>query len=333
MPTGKIGKEVLKRLVFTCLGASSDKVLKGPSIGEDAAIIDMGDKALVLKANPITGAESRIGWLAVHINANDVATRGAEPKWYMSIILLPEGSDEGLLKIIMTEQHEACCELGVSIVGGHTEVAPGLSRPIVAGFMVGETAHDRYVSTGGAQTGDRIILTRGVGIEGTGVLATDMRDMLLKFIDADTINKAADMLSEINVVPEALKASQVEGVHSIHTPTEGGVLNGLVEVAEASNHGFTVYEEKLLVRYETAVITEALGVDPLKLLSSGSLLITVDPEHADQLTKELSGIGVESRVIGDITPDPESRYLIRINGEKVQVDEVMQDELYRLLSE
>lgn len=333
LPAGKVGKDVLKRLVFTCLGVSSDKVITGPKVGEDAAILDMDDKVLILKANPITGAESRIGWLAVHINANDVAVRGADPKWYMSIILLPEGSEEDLLRVIMTEQHEACCELGVSIIGGHTEVAPGLSRPIIAGFMIGETTRERYVTTGGAQAGDKIILTKGVGIEGTGILATDMRETLLKLVDTEILDKAASMLNEINVVPEALIAGRVEGVHSIHTPTEGGLLNGLIEVSEASNHGFTIYEDRLLIRHETSIVADALGVDPLKLLSSGSLLITVDPDQAEKVIEKLSGIGVESRVIGEVTFDPKSRLLIKIDGEVVPVDDVFQDEIYRLLCE
>jgi hydrogenase expression/formation protein HypE len=333
LPAGKVGKDVLKRLVFTCLGVSSDKVITGPKVGEDAAILDMDDKVLILKANPITGAESRIGWLAVHINANDVAVRGADPKWYMSIILLPEGSEEDLLRVIMTEQHEACCELGVSIIGGHTEVAPGLSRPIIAGFMIGETTRERYVTTGGAQAGDKIILTKGVGIEGTGILATDMRETLLKLVDTEILDKAASMLNEINVVPEALIAGRVEGVHSIHTPTEGGLLNGLIEVSEASNHGFTIYEDRLLIRHETSIVADALGVDPLKLLSSGSLLITVDPDQAEKVIEKLSGIGVESRVIGEVTSDPKSRLLIKIDGEVVPVDDVFQDEIYRLLCE
>ena len=333
LPAGKVGKDVLKRLVFTCLGVSSDKVITGPKVGEDAAILDMDDKVLILKANPITGAESRIGWLAVHINANDVAVRGADPKWYMSIILLPEGSEEDLLRVIMTEQHEACCELGVSIIGGHTEVAPGLSRPIIAGFMIGETTRERYVTTGGAQAGDKIILTKGVGIEGTGILATDMRETLLKLVNTEILDKAASMLNEINVVPEALIAGRVEGVHSIHTPTEGGLLNGLIEVSEASNHGFTIYEDRLLIRHETSIVADALGVDPLKLLSSGSLLITVDPDQAEKVIEKLSGIGVESRVIGEVTSDPKSRLLIKIDGEVVPVDDVFQDEIYRLLCE
>jgi hydrogenase expression/formation protein HypE len=332
LPTGKVPKDVLKRLVFTCLGVPSDRVLKGPHIGEDSAVLDMGDSVLVAKANPITGAESRIGWLAVHINANDVAVRGAEPRWYMSVVLLPNGAQESLLETIMREQHEACCELGVSVMGGHTEVAPGLTRPIVSGFMLGEAEKGSYITTGGARAGDSIILTKGAGIEGTGILAVDLRDRLAGKVDETTLERAAGMLRQVSVVMEALAASKIKGVHSIHTPTEGGVLNGLLEVSEASNLGFRVYEKDLFVAPETRAICEALSVDPLRLLSSGALLITVAPLGAEAVLLAMEGVGVEAQVIGKMTK-ASRRFIVKADGSTLLVDSVDQDELYRVLEE
>lgn len=331
LPTGKVSKDVLKRLVLTCLGIPTDRVLKGPGVGEDSAVIDMGDRVLVAKANPITGAESRIGWLAVHINANDVAVRGAEPRWYMSTVLLPEGANEGLLETIMKEQHEACCGLGVSVVGGHTEVTPGLTRPIISGFMLGEVRKENLVAASGACAGDAIVLTRGAGIEGTGILAVDLRRRLEGSVSLDTLDRAAEMLKQISVVPEALKASKVGGVHVIHTPTEGGVYNGLLEVSEASGLGFKVYESKLLLAPETREICEALDVDPFKLLSSGSLIIVVDTSKARDLVKALAETGVKARVIGEMTANPSERLIMGRDGSVKAVDEVEQDELYRVL--
>ena len=326
-----MSKDVLKRLVFTCLGIPTDRVLKGSGVGEDSAVIDMGDRVLVAKANPITGTESRIGWLAVHINANDVAVRGAEPRWYMSTVLLPEGADEGLLETIMKDQHEACCGLGVSVVGGHTEVAPGLTRPIISGFMLGEASKENLVAASGARTGDAIILTRGAGIEGTGILAVDLRHRLEGSVSPSTLDRAAEMLKQISVVPEALKASKVDGVHVIHTPTEGGVYNGLLEVSEASGLGFKVYESRLLIAPETKEICETLNVDPLKLLSSGSLIIVVDPSKARGLVKALTETGVKARVIGEMTADPSERLIVGRDGSVKVVNEVEQDEVYRVL--
>lgn len=330
LPTGKIRKDLLEKYVFSCLGMPSSRVLKGPFVGEDAAVIDLGDKVLVAKANPITGAEEKIGWLAVHINANDVAARGAKPLWYMSVVLLPEGADESLLRTIMQEQHDACSELGVCIVGGHTEVAPELGRPIVSGFMLGEASKDKYVTTGGAETGDHIVLTKGVGIEGTGILAADLKDRLSN-ISNDTIKKAIGLLDLISVVLEAEIASNLGGVTSMHTPTEGGVLNGLLEISEASGKGFKIYEEKLLIHPETSLICNTLGINPLRLLSSGSLLIVIKPKKSAELVKKLSSKGVSARVIGEITDG--LCVIVGADGSESVISDVVQDELFRVLDE
>ena len=273
LSAGKIPKDVLSRLVFTCLGLPSERVLKGPKIGEDAALLDMGDNVLIAKANSITGAENKIGWLAVHINANDVAARGGKPLWYLSIILLPVGAPESLLETIMKEQHDACCELGVSIVGGHTEVTPGLPRPIVSGFMLGEVNKEYQITTDGAKIGDKIILTKGVGIEGTGILASDLRERLHKPLDDGILDEAVGLLDLISVVPEAIEASQMGYITSMHTPTEGGVLNGLLEISEASKHGFkraiipkkNAPKDKIEGLQITAVSTVSEALDELGL--------------------------------------------------------------------
>ena len=329
LPTGKIPKELLEKYVFSCLGTPDKRVLQGPLIGEDAAVIDLGERVLIAKANPITGAEEKIGWLAVHINANDVAARGAKPLWYMSIVLLPEDADESLLETVMLEQHQACCELGISIVGGHTEVAPDLKRPIVSGFMLGEAAKNQYVTTGGAKVGDHIVLTKGVGIEGTGILAADLKHRL-KELPPETLDAAIKLLDMISVVPEAEIASNL-GVSSMHTPTEGGVLNGLLEVSEASGNGFKIYEKKLLVHPETKAICDALGIDPLKLLSSGSLLIVVSPEKSSALVSELVDSGVPAQIIGEITGG--KGVVVHLDGSEELVSDVVQDELFRVLDE
>ena len=329
LATGKIPKDVLSRLVFTCLGVPSDRVLKGPKVGEDAALLDMGDRVLIAKANPITGAESKIGWLAVHINANDVAARGGKPLWYLSIILLPEGAPENMLAIIMKEQHDACCELGVSIVGGHTEVAPGLQRPIVSGFMLGEVDKESRITTDGTKVGDKVILTKGVGIEGTGILASDLKDRLQATVDEITLESAVKMLDLISVVPEAVEASRIGCVHSMHTPTEGGVLNGLLEISEASGLGFKIYESKLPIHEATKAICDALSIDPLKLLGSGSLLICVEPSSADEVVSRLQSKGIESNVIGEIIDG--ERVIVDLNGVEREAGNVDQDELFRIL--
>ena len=326
---GKVPRKILEKHVFPYLGAPNPRLIKGPLLGEDAAIIDQGDKVMVAKANPITGAVRGIGWLAVHINANDVATRGARPTWYFSIILLPEDSEETLLEEIMQDQHRACNKLGISIAGGHTEVAPGLSRPIVAGFMLGEAPRGKYFTTSGAQVGDHILMTKGAGLEGTSILATDLYQLLREELPPDTLSRAQRFLEEISIVPEAMIASQTPGTHAMHTPTEGGILNGLVELTEPAKLGFKVHQDQIPVRMETRAICQALQINPLSLLSSGSLLIAIDPGHGQELKDQLRASGIEANIIGEVTQG--GYVLVGPDGSEQSVEPVEQDELFRIL--
>ncbi|UCH57690.1 MAG: AIR synthase family protein [Candidatus Bathyarchaeota archaeon] len=332
-PTGKVPSDVLQRLVFGRLGVPSDKLLLGPHIGEDAAVIDLGDRVLVVASDPITGAVGSVGWLAVHVNANDVASTGARPVWFQCVTLLPEGAGEELLDGIMEEMHAACCEVGISLIGGHTETTPGLDRPILIGFMMGEAPSDGYVTTGGARPGDVIILTKGAGIEGTAVLAGDLAHVLQGRMEEEALRSAEAMIKRISVVPEAMKAVELGGVHSLHDPTEGGLLNGVWEMAEAAGVGVVVREEAIPVAEETRLVCQALEADPLKLLGSGSLLIVVEPHRAGRLLSALQDMRVEASLIGEILPLEKGRVLVNRDGSRVPLEAVEQDEVYRLLDQ
>jgi len=329
--TGKVPSEVLRRIVFNRLGVPTDRLLSGPGVGEDAAVIEMGDRVLVAKGDPITGAEDRIGWLSVHVNANDIASTGARPLWFVCIALLPEGADESLLEVIMDDIHAACTEVGASLVGGHTETTPGLDRPILAGFMMGEADKDGYVTTGGAKPGDRILLTKGAGIEGTAVIASDLRDHLRGKVDDDVVERGAAMIRWISVVPEAMKAVEAGSPSSLHDPTEGGLINGLWEMAEAAGVGLKVDRASISVPDETKLICGALGVDPLRLLGSGALLITAPPREADKILEALKEEGIRASVIGEVKPLQEGRTLVDEAGNPVPIEAVEQDEIYRIL--
>jgi hydrogenase expression/formation protein HypE len=331
--TGKIPHDTLRRCVLPYLGATSERVIRGAAVGEDAPIIDMGNKVLVAKANPITGADVNIGRLVVYINANDVAARGAKPLWFMSTVLLPEGATESRLEAIIGEIDRACKELGVQVIGGHTECVAGLDKPIVAGFMIGEAPKNKYITTGGAKPGDKIILTKTVGLEGTSILATDLEQKLYRKIDSRTLLRARKMVEVVSVVPEALKAVEVGGVHSMHTPTEGGILNGLFEMGSAAGVGLSVEENLIPVAPETTIISETLEVDPLKLLSSGALLLAVDKASAEKVIEALKRINVPASIIGEVRERKEGRVLTRTDGSQKTIDPVRQDELFRVLGE
>ena len=331
--TGKVSKDVLKRFVLNRLGVPSDRVIRGAAVGEDASIIDMGEKVLVAKANPVTGAEKNIGRIAVYVNANDVAARGAKPLWFMSIILLPEGCTEFRLEEIMEEINRACIELGVQLIGGHTECVAGLKRPIISGFMMGEAPKSKYVTTRGAKPGDKIILTKTVGLEGTSILASDLEGLLKRKVDQKTLQRARKMIDFISVVPDALQAVQISGVHSMHTPTEGGVLNGLYEMSAAAGVGLSIEENLIPVSPETSIISETLGVDPLKLLCSGALLIAVIESSVGDVLDALESIGIQASIIGEVKKRTDGRIITRSDGTQKTIDSVRQDELFRILGE
>jgi hydrogenase expression/formation protein HypE len=318
LPPGKIPVDILKEVVFKNLGAERKEVTVGPSAGIDGAVLDLGDKSLVVSMDPITGAVERIGWLAVNVNANDVATFGVEPAFLFSCILLPENAERQLVEAISTQMNAAAKDLGIAIVGGHCESTPGLANPIVVGCTMGLTEKGRYVTAGGAKPGDKLILTKSAGIEGTAILATDREQALKKNMSDTMLQAAKNFYSQISVVKDALTACKTGGVHAMHDPTEGGVVGGIHEMADASNVGVKVFEEAISVQPETAKICSHFQIDPLQLIGSGALIISAEAESASQIVDSLKRERIQASVIGEFTENLEQRALIqKDDGAKV----------------
>jgi hydrogenase maturation factor len=328
LKVGKVPPSGLLRAVFPYLGLEDRRLLIGPGIGRDFAAVGYGEKVLVFSTDPITGTITGIGRHSVHINANDVATAGARPKWYLCTILLPPKTSEEALRQIMREMDKAAKGLGIAIVGGHAEVTPGLTRPIIVGFMVGETTRDRLLSAEGGRVGDRVLLTKTAGLEGTAILAFEYEDRL-KGLKPEIVHRAKKFSDQISVVKEALSASKIRGVHAMHDPTEGGVLNGLWELAEASGLGIMVDAAGIPVSEETRAVCRALLLDPLKLMSSGSLLISADPARSKTVTRVLVRTGVQVSEVARLTPLSMRRVLVR-GSRLTRLDAIPTDELYRL---
>jgi len=329
---GKVPTEVLEKIVFRNLGAKRDDVVLSPSIGEDAAIVQAGNEVLAVSSDPITGAEKWLGWLAVHVSANDVATRGVQPRWFNSIILLPKSSTTELVEKICTQMDKAAHQLNIAIIGGHCEVTPGIDHPIVTGCAIGVAENGKYVTCSGARIGDQIILTKGTGIEGTAILASDRRAELLEVFDETFLNKAEDFFEKISVVKDAITAFRIGGVSAMHDPTEGGVAGGLHELADAANVGFQVYEKKILVPEETRKICVHFEVDPLQLISSGSLLIVAEEKKTNEIISSLSRNGVQASIIGEVTEPALGRNLVTKAGEKTELARPVSDHLWKALA-
>jgi hydrogenase expression/formation protein HypE len=317
LPPGKIPIDILKEVVFKNLGAERKEVTVGPAAGIDGAVLDLGNKSLVVSMDPITGAVERIGWLSVNVNANDVATFGVAPAFLSSCILLPENSERKLVETISTQMNAAAKDLGIAIVGGHCESTPGLANPIVVCCMMGMTENGRYVTAGGAKSGDKLILTKSAGIEGTAILATDREKELRKTLSGAVLEEAKTFWNQISVVKDALTARKTGGVHAMHDPTECGVAGGIHEMADASKVGVKVIEEAITVQPETAKICRHFQIDPLQLIGSGALLISAEAKNANQIVSNLKRESVQASVIGEFTENMEQRVLMRkIGGEK-----------------
>jgi len=325
---GKVPAEILQKVVFKHLGAKRSDVVLGPAVGEDAAIVKTGEMILVTATDPVTGAEEWLGWLAVNVSANDVATCGVKPLWFSSSILLPEGADEELVERICGQMGRAANQLDVAIIGGHCEATPGLDHSVVVGCTLGVAENGRYVTSSGARTGNNIIMTKGAGIEGTAILASDRREELLKVFDEHFIKKAEAFFTKISIVKEALIAFSTGGVSAMHDPTEGGVAGGLHEMADAAKVGFRIYEDKIPISEETKELCAHFEIDPLQLISSGTLLIVAKKEKTAEIVTKLLQNNISAQVIGEITEPRLGRTSVARNGEKKELVRPVSDHLW-----
>lgn len=275
-------------------------------MGWDAAVIDLGERYLVAKTDPITHATEEIGWFAVHINANDVACLGATPKWFLAALLLPEESaDEGLAERIFADIRRGCEEIGISLVGGHTEITFGLPRPVVAGTMLGEVEREKLVTPKGARPGDALILTKGIPLEAVAIMARQRREDLTRVFGQERVERAANFLYEpgISVVRDAQIACDAAAVHAMHDPTEGGLATAVHELSQATGLGVCIEAQKILLLDEGRLFCEHLGLDPLGAFASGSLLICVDPADEERLVGALREAEIPGESIGQMRPE------------------------------
>ncbi len=327
----KLSPADLERYVFSRTGAPNEDLLMGPGYGEDAAAVTVGDDTLVVSSDPISLAAERIGTLGVAIASNDIAACGGVPEWLISTILLPE-IDAQLVDTITAQLDAEADRLGISIVGGHTETVSALSRPLLSLTCMGPT--DRYVPTSGAEPGDRLLLTKGAGVEGTAVLATDFFDDLLDAgVPEPAVDRATDFFDDLSVLPESAVLSPI--ATAMHDPTEGGVLTGAIEVARASGVSIAIDADAVPIRDETDTLCAAMGVDPLRILGSGALLATVPEGEVDDSLTALAVEGIDATEIGIVREVGETDTAIDADEPGVVLDgetytDGVDDEMYPL---
>jgi hydrogenase maturation factor len=328
--TGKLAPEVLQRLVLSDLGVRRPDVLVHARLGEDSSVIDFGDWVCVLSTDPITGAAANAGWLAVHVSCNDVAANGAEPVGVLPTLLVPESASEADIARTMQEINTAARELGVEVLGGHTEITPHLSSLIISLTAVGKAPKSAYVTSGGARPGHDIVMSKTAGLEGTSILASDFTAQLAPHFDEDGLSAAQALNRQISVVKEGLLAAR-HGASALHDTTEGGVLGALYEMAEASEVGLEIWADRIPVLAETQIVCQVFGADPLRLISSGTMLMAAP--DGPSLVAALAREGVQATVIGRALEASAGRWLDWDDGRREPLTPPERDELWRVIEE
>lgn len=324
MMPGKIPPPLLRRLVYPHLPRRSD-LLVPAALGEDSAILDFGPSVCVATCDPITGAVQHLGRLAVHVACNDIAATGAEPVALLLTLLLPPQGREEEIDAIMREAGRAAAALGVAIAGGHTEITPRVTQPLVVVAGIGRAGRHAYVHAGGAHPGEALLLTKAAGIEGTAILATDLAVDLAPRVPAELLERARQFIAEVSVVPEGRIAAGA-GATAMHDVTEGGVLTAAWELAEASGCGLELWAEAVPLRAETAAICAAVGADPLALIGSGAMLITT--ADAQRTLEALRQAGIAAAQVGATRA---SGRVLRRGDVEEPLSPPDRDELWRIL--
>jgi hydrogenase expression/formation protein HypE len=334
LPVGKLRAAALQALLDRH-PVKDPRVVVGPRVGEDAAVIEVGDRYLVATADPITFATDDVAWYALQVNANDIAVRGARPRWFLATILLPEGrTSDDMVTTLFARLHEACEEMDIALVGGHTEITYGIDRPIVAGTMLGEVAKDKLVTTSGAQVGDAVVMTKGVPLEGAAIIAREKEaELRARGVSASVITKAKAFVRApgLSVVPEAEIACELATVHAMHDPTEGGIATALHELAEAAGVGLRIDRDRIMTLPEGRILCEAFGLDPLGTIASGALLMTLGPAEAGIVIHALARESIDCHFIGQVVPREQG--VVLVDGPRQSpLPMFPQDEIARLFA-
>lgn len=320
---GKIDFETFTKYLLKRLGQKDESVLVPPLTGVDAAVIDIGhDKVLIIAEDPIFSIPKQplemFGWYTVHIGASDVAVMGVKPRYMTYTLLMPPETNEEDFRVIVDSIHNTATELEIAIVGGHTGYYPGFAAPTIGGIAVFAIAHkDSYVTPSGARPGDEVILTKGPAIETAGILSVLREEELLKKYPSSLVEKAKALCEQMTVVKDALVAMEVGGVTAMHDATEGGVIGGLFEMANASDVGMDINESLFIYPEEVRIVCDAFNIDSVSAIAEGSLLITVRPERSEKVIRGLKQEKINASTIGKVVEDPRRRILKRLDGSTV----------------
>lgn len=334
LPVGKLSPKHLSQLLAEYT-TQDESVIVGPRVGIDATVIDQGDHHLIATTDPITFVTENIGYYTININANDIVCMGGLPRWFLATILLPAAlTTEALVEKIFSQLNLACQELNINFCGGHTEVTHGIDRPIVIGQMLGTVAKDSLITPQNIRPGDDILLTKGIAIEATSIIARERGDRLRQIYSDELVEKCKNFIYApgISIVRDALLALQTGEVHALHDPTEGGLAMGVHELAVAGQVGIKIFENEIHIFPESKLLFDQYEIDPLGAIASGALLIVVDQHSTYKMFDVFRENQIKIKNIGKIMPI-ESGVKLVTNEKEIDLPEFHQDEITKLFSQ
>ena len=330
LKTGKLDSKLLEEIIFKNIKFQRPEVITRPGVGEDCAVVDFGAYECVMSTDPITGAVGEIGRLAVHISCNDIASNGVEPLGIMLTIMLPVGTRAEQIEEIMKQAGQASQELGVEIIGGHTEITPAVTKPIIVSTAIGRAPTGSSQKAENMKPGDYILMTKMAGLEGTGIIAGDYKNSLEGYLSSEEIEEASRMLDQVSVVKEGIIAGRV-GTAGMHDITEGGVLGAVWEMCDIAKTGAEVWVDQIPVSPVTKKICSHFDIDYLRLISTGCMMIMVHPEKKEEMEKELLDAGILVTSIGRIKERDEGICML-VGEDKIIIEPPSSDELYQVIS-
>ena len=328
LPIGKLDSDILQTAVIEQIRYRRPEIKTGAGIGEDCACIDFGAYDCVVSTDPITADIADIGRLSIHISCNDIASNGIQPLGITLAVMLPYGTTEEDVRMIMQQAAAAAEQCQVQIVGGHTEITEAVRQPVIVSTAFGRAASGASASAADMFPGCRVLMTKKAGLEGTGIIATDKAAELAGSLTEAELAHARSMLDQVSVVPEGVIAGPI-GTCGMHDVTEGGIYGAIWEMCHISGLGALIEESAIPVDPVTRKVCEPFGIDPLRLISSGCMLIVAAPDKAPKILAALTEAGIQVTDIGEIRPAADGICAVRPDGLHAEIEPPYADELYK----
>ena len=329
LPVGKLDSDVLKRIVIDKIKYKNENVKVRAGVGEDCAVVGYGDYDCVISTDPITSSINDVGRLSIHISCNDIASNGVQPIAITLAVMLPKGTNEEDVEKIMVQAAKSAEDVGVEIVGGHTEITEAVNQPVIVSTAFGKAVAGESQSASDMRAGDVILMTKQAGLEGTGIICSDYEEELSKVLSADELAEGKRMLDDVSVVKEGVIAGKI-GTHGMHDVTEGGILGAVWEMCNISGLGVLLDEDEIAVSEVTEKVCAHFSIDWKRLISSGCMIIVASAEKADDICAELGKNGVMVGEIGRVTMADEGLMLKKSDGSLEEINPPKTDELYRV---